>query len=230
MTTNTPNVLLKAYPAHGEAVRGGGAVITFPMHVLWESTATQAVWCKDATATLAAVTAFGGEVARLNPGRSFAISVGIAKRQRAPSGFRKREASLGENRAWGSHRWIITYESEAKAPVGRWLPLEWPEGESQAFDPALVRIVRKRFSTTQGEVEVFYGSRRINQYGDTITLQGDGEYRGLPDATWIEAARRVIEEGKPVAMPLADDATLAALRPSEPQLIGSAQVAASPAA
>lgn len=228
--TETPNIALAAYPACGEQRSGGYLSVVMPISVIWESKAKQALWCRDAAETLAAATAFGGEVARLNPGRSFKLSVRPIKGQRAPSGFRKRELSLGEGRAWGTDRWLIAYESEAKAPVGRWLPLEWPEGESQAFDPALVRIVRKRFSTTQGEVEVFYGSRRINQYGDTITLQGDGEYRGLPDATWIEAARRVIEEGKPVAMPLADDATLAALRPSEPQLIGSAQVAASPAA
>lgn len=195
--TETPNIALAAYPACGEQRSGGYLSVVMPMSVIWESKAKQALWCRDAAATLAAATAFGGEVARLNPGRSFKLSVRPIKGQRAPSGFRKRELSLGEGRAWGTDRWLIAYESEAKMPVGRWLPLAWPEGESQAFNPALVRIVRKRFSTTQGEVEVFYGSQRIEQYGDTIELQPDGEYRGHSDAFWIEAARRVIVDGEP---------------------------------
>lgn len=222
--TETPNVNLMAYPC---CAIGDRMSMTFPMSVLWETKAKQALWCRDAAATLAAATAFGGEVARLNPGRSFKLSVRPIKGQRAPSGFRKRELSLGEGRAWGTDRWLIAYESEAKMPVGRWVPLEWPEGESQAFNPALVRIVRKRFSTTQGEVEVFYGSQRIEQYGDTIELQPDGEYRGHSDAFWIEAARRVIVDGEPASMPFVNTP---AARPSEPQLIGSAQAAHSPAA
>lgn len=65
-----------------------------------------------------------------------------------------------------------------------------------AFDPKLVGIVRKRFSTPQGEVEVFYDGRRLEQYGDTITLLPDGMYRGHSDAFWIGVAWDVVEGGK----------------------------------
>lgn len=139
--TETPNIQLKAYPAIAV-----GSCMTIPMHVLWESKATRALWCRDAAAVVAAVTAFGGEVARLNPGRSFALHVGVLKGQRAPSGFRKRVASLGDTRAWNAHRWLMDYPSEAKAPVGRWVPLEWPEGESQASEP----VVRPSEPQTMG--------------------------------------------------------------------------------
>lgn len=70
---------------------------------------------------------------------------------------------------------------------------EGPAIENGPFDPALVKIDRKRFSVTQGEVEVFYNAKRIEQFGDDIRLI-EGEWRGLDDSVWIEAARRHVEE------------------------------------
>ena len=66
------------------------------------------------------------------------------------------------------------------------------------FDPAKVSIVRKRFSVTQGEVEVSYDGKRIEQYGDTIAMHDTPEpgaqniagWSGRGDAYWIEVARR----------------------------------------
>jgi hypothetical protein len=55
------------------------------------------------------------------------------------------------------------------------------------FRNDLVRIERKRFSTTQGEVELFYGELRIGQFGDTITLT-DGEWDGRHDSCWLQVA------------------------------------------
>lgn len=58
------------------------------------------------------------------------------------------------------------------------------------FDPALVRIERKRFSTTQGEVEVFYDGQRVEQWFDDIQLKPTGAWEGYSDAFWIAAARK----------------------------------------
>lgn len=59
-----------------------------------------------------------------------------------------------------------------------------------AFDAASVKITRKRFSVTQGEVLVEYAGVRIEQYGDKIEMRGDGTFAGLDDAAWIAVARR----------------------------------------
>jgi hypothetical protein len=69
------------------------------------------------------------------------------------------------------------------------------ERVAPVFDPALVRIERKRFSTTQGEVLVEYAGQRIEQYGDAIALR-DGEWRGYSDEFLMNVARReAIERG-----------------------------------
>lgn len=57
------------------------------------------------------------------------------------------------------------------------------------FNPALVTIERKRFSTTQGETLISYDGQRIEQYGDNPRLI-DGEYHQQPDEYWIEVAKR----------------------------------------
>lgn len=57
------------------------------------------------------------------------------------------------------------------------------------FDPALVGIERKRFSTTQGEVLLSYAGTPMIQYGDTIRLVGR-DYVGIPDEEWLSVARR----------------------------------------
>lgn len=61
--------------------------------------------------------------------------------------------------------------------------------ELAPFDPAKVTITRKRVSTTQGSALVEYAGHRIENYGDAITLH-NGEWVGLPDADFIDAARR----------------------------------------
>jgi hypothetical protein len=53
-------------------------------------------------------------------------------------------------------------------------------------------INRKRFSTTQGEVELLYDARRLEQYGDTITMNGRGQYDGRSDAFWENVARNFL--------------------------------------
>jgi len=60
---------------------------------------------------------------------------------------------------------------------------------ARPFDPALVGIERKRFSTTQGEVLLTYAGQRMLQYGDTIR-RVDGDYVGIPDEEWLPIARR----------------------------------------
>ena len=57
------------------------------------------------------------------------------------------------------------------------------------FNPALVTIERKRFSTTQGETLISYDGQRIEQYGDNPRLI-DGEYHQQPDEYWIDVAKR----------------------------------------
>jgi hypothetical protein len=60
----------------------------------------------------------------------------------------------------------------------------------EPFDAAKVKITRKRFSATQGEVLVEYDGRRIEQYGDNIKLAETGAWEGLTDAHWIAIAER----------------------------------------
>jgi hypothetical protein len=59
----------------------------------------------------------------------------------------------------------------------------------EPFDAAKVKITRKRFSTTQGEVLVEYGGKRIEQYGDDIRLEGNA-WTGRNDAYWMNVAKR----------------------------------------
>lgn len=63
------------------------------------------------------------------------------------------------------------------------------QAQPPAFDPELLTIERKRFSTTQGEVLLTYDGKRIEQYGDQIELRG-GDWRGLDDRIWQDVARR----------------------------------------
>lgn len=63
-------------------------------------------------------------------------------------------------------------------------------GPAAPFDESLVEINRKRFSSTQGEVELSYDGVRINQFGDAYTLDGAGQWVGRSDAYWIAVARK----------------------------------------
>jgi hypothetical protein len=84
--------------------------------------------------------------------------------------------------------WITTEECQAYHDAN-------PSGPG--FDAGLVRLVRKRFSTTQGEVEVFYGDKRLEQYGDHIEMCDTpapgavliGGYAGIGDRYWQDVAR-----------------------------------------
>lgn len=58
------------------------------------------------------------------------------------------------------------------------------------YDRQKLVIDRKRFSTTQGEVLLTYDGERIEQYGDTIRLDGRGGYAGHDDHYWHQIARR----------------------------------------
>jgi hypothetical protein len=60
------------------------------------------------------------------------------------------------------------------------------------FDRDKLTINRKRFSTTQGEVELLYDGRRLEQYGDTITMNGRGQYEGKSDGFWENVARNFL--------------------------------------
>lgn len=58
------------------------------------------------------------------------------------------------------------------------------------FNPAKVTIIRKRFSTTQGETLVKYNGQKIEQYGDDPVMDADGAYRQRPFQFWIGVALR----------------------------------------
>ena len=60
------------------------------------------------------------------------------------------------------------------------------------FVRASLTIRHHRFSVTQGEVELLYDGRRLEQFGDTITMNNRGEYHGKPDAYWEGVARQFL--------------------------------------
>lgn len=61
--------------------------------------------------------------------------------------------------------------------------------QSPPFQRDKLEIRRKRFSETQGEVELVYDGRRLEQYGDKIELTRHG-WRGHDDRFWEGVARR----------------------------------------
>jgi len=78
------------------------------------------------------------------------------------------------------------------------------------FDPALVTIVPKRFSTTQGEVLLSYNGQCIEQYGDSIKLIGR-DWKGYPDTFWMAVAyREAIERGLATRLCVAEEAAITA--------------------
>lgn len=58
------------------------------------------------------------------------------------------------------------------------------------FDPAKVKIARKRFSVTQGETLIEYNGNHINQYDDTPSLGTDGNWHQMSDVFWVGVAMR----------------------------------------
>jgi hypothetical protein len=57
------------------------------------------------------------------------------------------------------------------------------------FDASRLKIRRRRSSTSQGEVELYYNGRKLSRYGDMIRLV-DGQYQGHSDDYWREVAER----------------------------------------
>jgi hypothetical protein len=65
------------------------------------------------------------------------------------------------------------------------------EAPPPAFDPARVKIERRRISTTQGTVGLSYEDWYLGSFADTIELRSGGRpWQGAPDSDWIETARR----------------------------------------
>lgn len=62
------------------------------------------------------------------------------------------------------------------------------------YDPTKLTINPKRFSETQGEVELRYEDQRLEQFGDRIRLTLTG-WRGYPEPLW-----RVIGERMAIAL------------------------------
>jgi hypothetical protein len=58
------------------------------------------------------------------------------------------------------------------------------------FDAPKLSIHRKRFSETQGEVELRYDDQRLEQFGDRILLTAFG-WRGYPDSLWHVTGERM---------------------------------------
>lgn len=94
------------------------------------------------------------------------------------------------------------------------------------FNPQAVTLTRIRHSTTQGEVLVCYDGTKIDQFGDTIIRDEDGEYRGHSDAFWLGIAKRyaiarklAAPETAPAATPVVAKAVAyAMLMPSAAQV------------
>jgi len=70
---------------------------------------------------------------------------------------------------------------ELRVPANLGQRKPWHGTTSVLYDPAKLTINRKRFSVTQGEVELVYDGVRLEQYGDKITLVGK-DYVGHSDA------------------------------------------------
>jgi hypothetical protein len=75
-----------------------------------------------------------------------------------------------------------------------------------AFDSRKLGIVEHKFSETQGEVELIYDGRRLEQFGETYTISGQGRWVGRGVAFWQNAARRWLADEHYASL---DDATKA---------------------
>lgn len=86
------------------------------------------------------------------------------------------------NGAWEIARRARFIASKCE-PIG---PINAPAN----FNPALVQIIRKRFSHTQGETLVIYNGQRLEQWGDDPEPGPGGVWRQRPDDFWIGIALR----------------------------------------
>ena len=64
------------------------------------------------------------------------------------------------------------------------------EAPPAGYDPDQLTIRPVRFSETQGEVELCYAGRRVEQFGDRILLTAHG-WRGYPDVLWRVTGERM---------------------------------------
>lgn len=64
---------------------------------------------------------------------------------------------------------------------------------------ANIKIERKRFSITQGEVVVTWNNVVLGQFGDDIKLAESGEWEGKPDSYWFQIALNIAIERDLVA-------------------------------
>jgi DNA-binding ferritin-like protein (Dps family) len=69
--------------------------------------------------------------------------------------------------------------------------LQLPEGKGGKFDPAKVKIERKRQSTTQGSVILYYGGKEIGSFDDPPMFNPQTKnYETRPDDYWIGVVQR----------------------------------------
>jgi Domain of unknown function (DUF3560) len=66
--------------------------------------------------------------------------------------------------------------------------------DGAAYDPALLKIRRRRRSTSQADVQLFYNGRKIGGFGDDIRLVGGGQYEVRSDEHWHTVAQRMLTE------------------------------------
>jgi hypothetical protein len=62
------------------------------------------------------------------------------------------------------------------------------------FDGSLFTIEIHRFSTTQGEVSIFYDGDKLGRFGDDYQIDGRGQFRGHRLSYWTDAAKRILSE------------------------------------
>lgn len=72
--------------------------------------------------------------------------------------------------------------------------LTLPEKPSK-FDPSQVEIKRHMQSLTQGETSIWYGGKKIMQYGDDPVLQPSGGYDQKPKSYWMDVAKQLYDKG-----------------------------------
>ena len=63
------------------------------------------------------------------------------------------------------------------------------------FDPSQVDIKRHMQSQTQGNTSIWYGGKKIMEYGDDPTLQPGGSYDQKPKAYWMDVAKQLYDKG-----------------------------------
>ena len=97
--------------------------------------------------------------------------------------------------------WLETDEPEIVAALSTAIAvncaradyLAQPVRQTHNYDPSRLSIIPKRFSTTQGEIELVYEGERLEQYGDRIVLTASG-WAGYPASFWHVVAERLVRK------------------------------------